>query len=162
MASAHQHQKPKRESAGHQGVAGGGYTPPLVGPWFRRNLRSYGIQIKRNRLRLTDPNSNPTQALLGGPMRRYHAITKKRDDDELNTNPPTPCQKQAPAQTKTQGQWPANHDDDDDELNINPPTPFQIGKRPPAERESPALLVVWAYQQKQLFFGRRQFFFFRA
>ena len=29
---------------------------------------------------------------------------------------------------------------------------------PRAEREFPALLVVWAYQQKQLFFGRGQFF----
>ena len=40
--------------------------------------------------------------------------------------------------------------DDDDEL---------VDPRP--ERESPALLVVWAYQQKQLFFGRGQFFFAR-
>ena len=29
---------------------------------------------------------------------------------ELNIDPPTPCQQQAPVQTKTQGKWPANQD----------------------------------------------------
>ena len=35
---------------------------------------------------------------------------RSADDDELNTNPPTPFQQQAPVQTKTQEQWPANQD----------------------------------------------------
>ena len=36
-----------------------------------------------------------------------------------------------------------------------------VSPAPRPEREFPALLVVWAYQQKQLFFGRGHFFFAR-
>ena len=50
------------------------------------------------------------------------------DDDELNINPPTPCQ--APIAVALGGV------DDDYELNTNPPTPCQIGKRPP-EHQNP-------------------------
>ena len=50
--------------------------------------------------------------------RKATSMARSTDDDELNINPPAPCQigKRPPAPKKTR---------DDDEFNTNLPTPFQ-------------------------------------
>ena len=55
----------------------GGFTPPAVGPWFRRNLTSCGVGPDQIQTGLPDPNSKPTSAWLGRSMRRSRAYSEK-------------------------------------------------------------------------------------